>query len=529
MTDLDIERSGLDDLAILTEVSQLLTLLDLDEVLRKVVELSARAVGADIASLLLYDGDKIDLARIIDTEQPGMKDNKELVSRILDEGLAGWVVRNKQPVLLNETFLDDRWLKFKDFSRELHSALCIPFIYREQVVAVLTLAHAQPHRFTPHHLRIMTLVASQATVAIRHAQLFKRINMQEHQLEVVLRAIPDPLFVLDENGRILLANATAVPLIGKQEPQKLLGQRLTDFTEVDSALVPVQQIIKEIEESPLNSGTNWSFETRSEARKQDFQVSMSAWEDREQDLMGYIVVMHDVTTLRDLHRFKDEMLRIATHDLRSPLSLIVGYTDLIGMDTPDPNSPVHEYVSVIRKSTERMSDLVEELLRVERIRSSPLELHEQIDVQKLIKVVIVNMRPLAEQQHLQFETQLDLDDVPGIMADPVLIRQTMENLIGNAIKYTPDSGKVTVKAFAEKGQFHFVVEDTGVGIPKDALPYIFNSFFRVRNKATEKISGVGLGLSLVKTVIERHNGQVWVESEEGKGSQFGFKIPLPLW
>jgi PAS domain S-box-containing protein len=505
--------------------------LDLDGILHRVVDLAVKLVGAEQASLYLFDGLRIDWSRIIDTVRSTPERSVSIVSAvsaILTSGLGGWVVREKKPVLVEDTRTDDRWLAIPNDPFLARSALCVPFIDHDQVVAVLTLMHHEPKRFTQYHLRMAVLIANQATVAVRHAQMFKSIKTQQHQLEAVLQAIPDGIFVLDENGRILLANAAAFPLLGSVDKNKVIGQRLTSFASADSALVAVQQIVRAIEDSPLQSGTHWSFEARSEDRKQDFQVSMTAWEDQQEDLVGYVVVMHDVTTLRDLHRFKDEMLRIASHDLRSPLSLIIGYTDLIALDTPDPKSPVHEYVSVIRRSTERMSGLIDDLLRVERIRSSPLELHEQVDLQKLVKVVIVNMRPLAERRKQRFETILALHDVPKIMADPVLIRQSMENLVGNAIKYTPEGGRITVRAYAENGQLFFVVEDTGIGIPKDALSYIFNSFYRVRNKSTENVSGAGLGLSFVKAVIERHGGQVWVESEEGKGSKFGFRIPFPI-
>ncbi len=364
----------------------------------------------------------------------------------------------------------------------------------------------------------MTIIANQAAVAIRNAQLFNRINAQQRQLEAFLHAIPDVLLILDQSGRILMVNDAAMELLGDVTRVDITGRHLAEVA-TEEAFNPVIEVIN----SPGDS-TRWSFEVRSQAREQDYQVTMARWQDMLRDIAGYVIVLHDVTGLRELHRFKDEMLRVASHDLRSPLALIIGYADMIELDTPDPESPVHEYVDIIRRSTERMGTLLEDLLRVERIRNSPLELHEEVNLAKLVKVVQVNMRPSATAKSQQFATDIRLDEMPGVLADPVLLRQSMENLIGNAIKYTSEGGTVTIRAYVSDERFHFVVEDTGVGIAPEHLSHVFDSFYRVASDSSEK--GAGLGLSLVKNVIQRHDGDVWVTSEKGKGSQFGFWLPL---
>jgi signal transduction histidine kinase len=171
-----------------------------------------------------------------------------------------------------------------------------------------------------------------------------------------------------------------------------------------------------------------------------------------------------------------------------------------------------------------MGTLIDDLLRVERIRTSPLELHEQVDIEALVKIVLVNTRYSAQTKNHKMASELDLPKSPRLNADPVLIRQAMENLINNAIKYSDKGGKITVRAYVEGPKFHFSVADTGIGIASEHLPFVFEPFFRVNASAPEK--GSGLGLSLVKTVIERHHGEVWVKSQSGKGSQFGFWLPL---
>ncbi len=508
-----------EDLELLAEVSQLLTLLDLDNVLKEVIDLMRARVGADKASLMLLDGQDIDWQHLILMRDLDMGESIQVVKQVLDESLEGWVIRERQGTIVYDAQTDRRWRVFPHWTYQAGSALCVPFIHNDDVVAVLTLVHTQPDHFEERHLRMMTIVANQATVAIRNAQLYHHAQSQQRQLEAVLQAIPVVLLVLDDIGKILLINAAGAELLSGT-PYNIIGQYLEDFAQADRGLTPVLEIVK----NPEASGRFWSFETRSELHKLDFTVSVSMWETR--NTVGYAVVMYDVTTSRDLHRFKDELLKVASHDLRSPLSLISGYCDLIGEDLPEDRAHLREYLQVIERSVDRMNGLLDDMLRVEQVRSSPLELREPVDLNDIVATVLDHTHPLADQKQQMFRVHLPREPLPTIHADRVQIREAMDNLVGNAIKYTPSGGRITVIAYTKDGYFHFVVEDNGVGIPEEHLTRIFDSYYRAKQEGTEGIEGTGLGLSLVKAVVERHAGEVWVRSEPGVGSQFGFWLPL---
>ncbi len=539
-----------DDLDLLAKVSEMLTSLDREHLLERVIELSAKGLGAERASLILNPDYHADWASLY-TRNPSnfsmtqrLFNAKEPVTdarQVIEKGLAGWVMRHKRGAVITDTEKDDRWYTFGESSFKARSAICVPFMQNDKVLAAVTLAHSQPNHFTDHHLRLLTIIANQSTVAIRNAQLFNRILAQRRQLEAVLRSIPDILMVLDANGCILIVNDEAVRFLSESgNMNELIGRTLKSFAHVDSALTQ----IAEITSSPAKIGANWSFEARSEQQRKDFLASVSVWTSisaagssslsgsttnaaatSDSDHAGYVIIMRDITTMRDLARFKDEMLRLASHDLRGPLGLIVGYTSLIEMDTAEMPA-VQEYLHIIEKSTTKMHTLLDDLLRVEQIRTSPLELNQQVDYRDLINTVLNNVRPMIDSKNQDLKADLRIDNLQGVSVNPVLIREAMENLITNAIKYTPEKGMITVRSYRQMERVYFVVEDTGVGIPKDMLPRLFQSFFRARQPGTEKVDGRGLGLSLVKTIIERHRGEVWVESEEGKGSVFGFWIPV---
>jgi PAS domain S-box-containing protein len=509
------------EVELLAEVSQLLTDVDLDEVMQKVVTLSGRVAGASRTSLFLHERHRINWERLITIRPLTRDESVQVVSRVLDEGFAGWVVRHKQGAIIDDTKQDDRWIIFEDDTFDARSALCVPFLLEGEVIAVLTLVHEEPQHFQPYHLRLLEIIANQAAIAIRNAQLFNNLDEQKMRLQAILQSIGETMLVLDRQGNIEMANTSALALLGADSSSDVIGKQLEVFAVHEDALHPIIEIIK----ADLTQHQDWKFEARSDRRQMDYQVSMSVWRDPKERRTGYVVVMHNITELRDLSRFKDEMLQVVSHDLRSPLALIAGYADMVKLDTPDESSPVHDYVEAIRSAIERMSNLIEDLLRVERIRQSPLELHESTDIAALVKVVIVNMRPAAETKQLRFHSDLQLQHIPRIVADPVLIRQSMENLINNAIKYTDTGGEVLVHSYYDADHFYFEVTDTGLGIPAEHLNYVFEAFYRVESmKVAQK--GSGLGLSLVKNVIARHNGETWVKSEVGKGSTFGFKLPL---
>lgn len=512
------------DLDLLAEVSELLTVIDLDHVLERVVALTARSVGADKASLFLRQPHSDEWQRLIITRELEPEESARVVQSVLESGVAGWVMREQRGTVVFDTETDSRWHIFTNEPTPPRSALCLPLIQDNEVLAIITLTHTQPNHFSEHHLRVLNIVANQAAVAIRNAQLFYRMQAQQSQLEAILHAIPDMLLVVDNAGIILVANDAAAEFVGGVTRQDLIGQSLDSIIEVDNAL----DRLKELDTRPALTESTWTFETHSDRKRQDYVVTVSRWQDQPRGATGHVIIKHDVTTLRDLDRFKSEMLKMASHDLRSPLALIVGYCDLIGFDTP-PGSEQAEYLDVITRSTRRMSTLLDDLLRVEEIRSSPKEMQNPTDFGELVGEVVDNLRMIADSKQQTVELDLRLEGLEPVTLDSILIREAMENLTTNASKYTAEGGRIRVESYYDDHHVHFVVVDSGVGIAEYDVARIFDWGFRAKRHAeTSTIDGKGMGLSLVKTVLERHGGDVWVESEEGVGSKFGFWLPRDL-
>ncbi len=228
----------------------------------------------------------------------------------------------------------------------------------------------------------------------------------------------------------------------------------------------------------------------------------------------------------ELEQLKTQMIRIAAHDLRNPLGVISGYIQMLQDElSPHMNDRSHEQIQAIRDSILRIDKITRDILTLERIAAGSAMLSERVDLTQLVKDAFAQIKMQATQKLQDF--RLEKPDQPlFVKADRFLLPETCINLLTNAVKYTPEGGSIQVQLAVEGKLAVFTVVDTGFGIPLDQQQDLFQAFYRVRTKETKGISGTGLGLHLVKTIIERHNGKMRFQSEYGKGSTFGFELPI---
>ncbi|MBC7977145.1 MAG: hypothetical protein H7138_19390 [Myxococcales bacterium] len=223
-------------------------------------------------------------------------------------------------------------------------------------------------------------------------------------------------------------------------------------------------------------------------------------------------------------RARDDMLGIVAHDLRNPLGTIIMATELLQEMFADETAPGRKQIEMVRRASARMNRLIQDLLDVRRIESGGLALERRAEYVKPVVADAAEMlRPLAVAATLGLE-DIVADDLPPCYIDPARIQQVLSNLVGNAIKFTPKGGCVTIRAQREtEKEVRVAVSDTGPGIPPDQIPHIFGRFWQ--GKPNDR-RGVGLGLAIVKGIVEAHEGRVWVESRPGAGSDFIFTMPV---
>jgi two-component system phosphate regulon sensor histidine kinase PhoR len=246
---------------------------------------------------------------------------------------------------------------------------------------------------------------------------------------------------------------------------------------------------------------------------------------REGSVDGAVFVFHDMTELRRLENIRKDFVANVSHELRTPVANIKGYAETLLDGAMKDERHAEEFIRIIQADSDRLAQLVEDLLDLSKIESGKLTL--KLAPRSVGNTAARVMRQLGKQAEAKkINMKEDIrQGLPDVMADETLISQVLFNLIDNAIKYTPDGGRIEVRA-RDAGDFVRVdVEDTGVGIMEKDLPRIFERFYRVDKARSRQMGGTGLGLSIVKHIVQEHGGEVSVQSVPGKGSVFSFTIP----
>jgi signal transduction histidine kinase len=230
--------------------------------------------------------------------------------------------------------------------------------------------------------------------------------------------------------------------------------------------------------------------------------------------------------LEKLNRSKSEFISIISHELRTPLTTMKGFVKvLLEEDVGALNVQQKKFLTVVENAVERLSLLISDLLDISRIESGQFKVNiVPTSLDEIITHSVENIKNLVESKNIQLT--IKLSKTPPVLADRIRIGQVMDNLLSNAVKFTDYNGKITITT-EDRGDWVLVsVKDTGVGIPAKDLDKVFEKFYQVETSAGGRPLGVGLGLAIAKSIIELHNGHIWVESELGKGSNFQFLLPV---
>ena len=239
--------------------------------------------------------------------------------------------------------------------------------------------------------------------------------------------------------------------------------------------------------------------------------------------VGRVAVMQDITAIKELDRMKSEFVSTVSHDLRSPLTSIKGFADLLPAAGPLNEQQTH-FLGKIQHSVETVTEMITDLLDLGRIEAEVRMEVEPCDVSAIIEKAVAGQRNHAELKNQALDVHV-VPGLPGVLGNRLRLGQAVSNLVSNSVKYTPEGGHISVSVSVEDGQVVVRVTDDGIGIPPDDLPQVFDKFYRVDTPETAEIIGSGLGLSIVKTIVEKHRGRVWVESELGVGTIFTIVLP----
>jgi len=372
-----------------------------------------------------------------------------------------------------------------------YPCVAVPVNWQGRNLAVLT---AQlPLRWTPPRadLYLLQSLADQVAPSLENAILYTEVARQKVTLEAILAASPAGIALLDSNLQALRRNAAFEQALPNEI---VLAEKFQDEKPF-RAEIQLGPRTYNLEAAPLANFKQW------------------------------VVILNDVTTLSELNRFKTQMIRMASHDLRNPLARILGYADLI-LEIERGNLPEQStrFLGSIKGAAEQMNDIIGGILDLEMARTGGIK-HDPLDIREVVGEAIQHHKgDMARRQQI-FNAEI-AEPIAPVNGNYRQLTQAVTNLVGNAVKYTPDEGRITLRMYQpSEALIRLEIEDTGYGISEEAQKKLFTEFYRVRTLVTADIPGTGLGLSLVKSVIDSHNGRVWVKSQEGKGSTFFVELP----
>ncbi len=245
----------------------------------------------------------------------------------------------------------------------------------------------------------------------------------------------------------------------------------------------------------------------------------------EEGISGVVAVLHDITEIKRLERIRIEFVANVSHELRTPLTSIRGFIETLKDGAIDDPKNSRKFLNIIETHTERLNNLINDLLGLSKIESKEIKMEFQLaNIRELIEDVISHFKGAIEQKGHRIEIDF-LADFPQVEIDSEKIERAFNNLLDNAIKFTPKNGRICIRTVDKEKDIQIEISDTGIGIPQKHLPRLFERFYRVDKARSRELGGTGLGLSIVKHIIQAHGGTVGVESKIDKGSKFFFTLP----
>jgi len=531
-------------LRILTEAS---STLDIDRALNRTLALLNDAIGAEQGAILMVnpEDNTIHYRAGYGYVTPVLHERDRATPLKVGEGLAGWVIKNRKAVLIDDVRKDPRWVALPMSSPLHRSVIAVPLMVGEDAIGAVMVFHRQEGYFTQDHLNLVQAIGTQVSVAINNAQLYELIRDQAERLgsmlrvqqveasrqQAILEAVADGVLVTDASNIITFVNPSAERLLGLENRQ-IVGRSLEQFVGLfGRAAQTWMNTIRSWSEDP---STYHVGDTYAEQLNLDngriilVHLAPVIWRN---DFLGTVSIFRDITHEVEVDRLKSEFVATVSHELRTPMTSIKGYVDLLLMGAAGAlNENQTHFLEIVRSNTERLSVLVNDLLDISRIEAGRISLSFQpLDLRAIAEDVIADVLRRSQEENKPMAVSLEVAaELPAVRGDPERVRQILDNLVSNAYHYTPANGKITVAIHPLDGEVQVDVQDNGIGIPPADQEHVFERFFRGEHPLVLATPGTGLGLSIVQQLVKMHAGRIWLESSgiPGEGSTFSFTLPV---
>lgn len=417
----------------------------------------------------------------------------------------------------------------------LRQVVALPMIAEEQLLGVIFIFRSQSLRFSMDDRQILSSFADYAAIAVHNARLYEAAETERRRLDALLDSSADGIMVLRPDLRIERFNRALVTLtgwaaadaVGREHNEVINWTRRTSRLNLDDAIA-----------QGLFAEEGRTLYVEGELRRRNgsvvsLAITYAPLIARGGQLLNIIGTARDITRFREADTLKDTFISVVSHELKTPVAIIKGYSETLRRPGArrDP-AVVDDMLADITQEADRLARLVDDLLDASRLQAGGLPFRDvdEVDLKYLAERVLERFRSRTTKHSLLLEFP---DDFPPVLGDVQRLEQVLDNLVSNAIKYSPRGGQVMIRGRATPAEIVVSVSDQGVGIPLDEQERIFDRFHRVEGPETRAVAGTGLGLYLTRAIVDAHGGRCWVKSAPGRGSTFFFALPrqtsLAIW
>ncbi len=507
---------------------------ELRQTLSRLISKIAMILQAEKVLTLLYQADTGHLSVL----PPALGITEEQISELLittDTGASGTVFTTGEAIIYNDAINHPETDKEIISLLRVRNGLCVPLSIQqrdedERVTGKKTIGvlHVMNKRFEQEFgtddQRLAEMLGDQAAAVIANAQVFREVQKAKEQLEGAFESISAGVVVIGQAGDIRLMNHAARRMLNFSPDGSLAGKKLVDIT--DS-----RELLDRFDKALQANGAEMASEVTGPGDGRIYQSQFTLMRSGEGEPPSVVAIFNDITEIRQIERMKSTFVSTVSHELRTPLTSIKGFITTLMDDTEEMYDieTRQEFYEIINSECDRLTRLITDLLNVSRIEAGRgIELHlGAVSIKEIVAAVAENQRAATNKHRIIDAVP---EEMPSIVADADKVYQILENIVSNAIRYSPEGGDVTITGEDEGETIKLSVSDQGIGIPPEHRDKIFHRFHKVPTDEGDHgaVKGTGIGLYLVQHLARAHGekAEVWLENSEiGKGSTFSFRLP----
>lgn len=505
-----------------------------DATLRRLVQRIAMILQAEKIVIMFYDRESGELRGI--PPAYGVDDDHLAIFRVrATNGISGQVFRDGVPVIFHDAMNDPRTQRDPFALLHVNNGITVPLVIErrdEENRIIDRTAIGVLHAFNKRHgedfneedVRLLERMARNASSIIANMQLFREVVEEREELLQTFESLSAGLILVATDGKVSQMNASARAIFGVGP--EAIGTHFSEFIKN-----PIFAAVFEASLRGEDVGVK-EIDVTIAGTERMYQLQSATVRNEEGKDLGVVTIFVDITDMKNIERMKSSFVAMASHELRTPLTAIKGFSSTLleGVDQEIySKEDQKEFLGIVVSECDRLRRLIDDLLNTSRIEAgeSLKPNYSEFPLPELLEKVVKVQQQATGKHTLKLDVQGQIPET--FIGDQDKFDQILTNLMNNAIKYSPNGGDITLHAKVDGDELVIGVEDQGLGIPKDHLTKVFEKFHRVNNEDNRRIYGTGLGLFLVKHLVEKvHMGRIWAESEVGKGSTFWFRVPVRL-